>query len=107
MALFNVSFTKADPTVTAALARIEKKLDAVLGLENTELMKLADLKTQVEKNTAIEESAVTLIKGIAAQLAAAKDDPAAIQALADELAASGADLSAAITANTPAAPAAA
>ena len=66
-------------------------------------MKLADLKVQVEKNTAIEESAVTLINGLAAQIAAAKDDPAAIQALADEMAKSGADLAAAITANTPAA----
>jgi hypothetical protein len=65
---------------------------------------LAALKVQVEKNTVLEESAVTLIAGISAQMAAAKDDPAAIQALSDELAKSGADLAAAIAANTPAAP---
>ena len=86
------------------LNRIEQKLDALFQLENTELMKLADLKVQVEKNTAIEESAVTLINGLAAEIAAAKDDPAAIQALADELAKSGGDLAAAITANATPAP---
>ena len=68
-------------------------------------MTLAELKIQVEKNTAIEESAVTLITGIAKQLAdaLANSDPAAVQALSDELTKSAADLGAAVTANTPAA----
>ena len=35
--------------------------------------------------TSVVESAITLINGIAAQLEAAKNDPAAIQALADSL----------------------
>jgi len=62
---------------------------------------LATLTAQVQANTEIEASAITLIKGIAAQLAAAKSDPVAIQALADQLHASAANLAAAISANTP------
>ena len=67
---------------------------------NTVSPELSTLKAQVDKNTSIEESAVTLIQGMAAQMQAAKEDPAAIQALADELNASASDLSAAIQANT-------
>ncbi len=70
-------------------------------------MTLAELKTKVEAATAIEESAVTLIQGIAQQLKDALAngaDPAAIQAIADELDAGTNDLAAAVAANTPAAP---
>lgn len=86
--------------IRSQLDRIESKLDRILQQENTSNMTLQELKTQVEKNTAVEESAVTLINGIAQQLKNAAQDPAAIQALADELAKSGADLAAAVTANT-------
>jgi len=65
------------------------------------------LTAQVQQTETLEESAITLITGLATQLTAAKEDPAAIQALADSLQAEAAKLSAAITANTPAAPAAA
>ena len=64
-----------------------------------------DLTAQVAQNTSVEESAVTLINGLAAQLAAAGTDPAKLTALQTSLAASAKDLAAAITANTPAAPA--
>ncbi len=64
---------------------------------------LKALQDQVAQNTAIEESAVTLIKGLADQITALKDDPAALAALADSLHGSAADLSAAISANTPSA----
>lgn len=90
--------------------KTRQKLDEVLGIvrdlqrkEVKEIMELKDLQTQVEKNTEVEGSAVTLIQGIASQLAAAKEDPAAIQALADKLNSSATALAAAITANTPAA----
>ncbi len=100
---FHVGLSTEDKS---QLNRIEQMLVSITQQEQQELMTLAELKAQVEKNTALEESAVQTINGIAAQLAAAKDDPAAIQALADELTASAGDLTAAITANTPAAPAA-
>lgn len=66
---------------------------------------LDDLTTQVAANTTVEESAVTLINGIAAQLAAAGTDPVKLTALKNSLSASAGDLAAAITANTPAPPA--
>jgi hypothetical protein len=61
------------------------------------------LSAQVQENQDLEASAITLIQGIAAQLEAAKEDPAKVQALAESLKASAANLSAAIVANTPAA----
>lgn len=68
---------------------------------------LDDLKAQVTASIAVEASAVTLITGIAAQLAAliaAGSDPAALSALSAELKASADALGAAVAANTPAAP---
>jgi hypothetical protein len=67
---------------------------------------LTSLTAQVAQNTSVEGSALTLIQGIAAQLAAAiaANDPAAIQSLQDQLSASATALAAAIAANTPAAP---
>lgn len=66
-------------------------------------MTLDDLKTKVDNEATVEQSAITLLQGISAQLAAAKNDPVKIQAIADELDSNTATLSAAITANTPAA----
>ena len=78
---------------------------------------IAALKTEVANNTAVEQSASTLIKGFAAQLAAAVAaaqaagaTPDQLQALTDlntTLTANDADLAAAVAANaTPAAPSA-
>jgi altronate dehydratase len=65
---------------------------------------LTVLKAQVQQNTDLEKSAITLIEGIAQQLADAKNDPAAVQGIIDELKASSSALAAAIAANTPAGP---
>ena len=91
------------------LSRIEYKLDvltrlfvAELSLERIMSAQLDQLTAQVAKNTSIEESAVTLIAGLASQIAAAGTDPVALQALTDGLTKSANDLAAAIAANTPA-----
>jgi hypothetical protein len=88
------------------LCRLDRTMDSKLNQVLEELkgikMTLAQLQAQVAQNTSIEESAVTLIQGLAAQLAAIKQDPVAIQALADSLSKSAGDLSKAITDNTPA-----
>jgi len=85
------------------LNRIEDLLSSLS--RKVELMnaKLEELKVEVEKTTSLQQSAVTLIQGLAAQIAALKNDPAEIQALSDRLKASAQMLSDAITANTPAA----
>jgi hypothetical protein len=95
------------------LERIELKLDFII----LELAKMSAnlsanflaLQTQVQATTTVEQSAITLINGLATQLAAAiaaaaNGDTAALPTLQTQLATSAAALSAAITANTPAAP---
>lgn len=62
------------------------------------------LTGQVAQNTTVEASAVTLIQGLAAQIAAAGTDPAKLTALTTSLNTSATALAAAIAANTPAAP---
>ena len=89
-----------DPQIVNILNSIAKSLAIISRREGYIAMTLNELKVQVEKNTAIEASAVALIQGMAAKIAEAANDPAAIQALADELSASAAPLAEAITANT-------
>lgn len=62
------------------------------------------LKTQVERNTSVTQSAVTLINGLAEQIEDLKDDPAELTRLAADLKAQGDSLAAAVTQNTPAPP---
>ena len=65
---------------------------------------LDDLTAQVEANTTVIESAITLLAGLKAALDAAGTDPVKLKALSDALAAEDQKLSDAIVANTPAAP---
>lgn len=68
---------------------------------------LADLTAEISAETTIDQSIVTLLDGIAAQLAAAQasNDPVAIQTVLTSLQANSKILSDAIAANTPVAPA--
>lgn len=87
--------------VIKTLARIEGKVDHLLAKGEQVMADLTALTTQVEQNTEVEASAVALIQGLAAQISALSTDPAALQALADQLNGSAADLAAAVAANTP------
>ncbi len=62
---------------------------------------LDDLTAEVARNTTVEKSALALIQGFAAALAAAGTDPVKLQALRDSLAANDDELAAAVEANTP------
>lgn len=107
--------------VRSRLAHIETMLGQVLKLQAQEASKMsqmddaiAKLQADVAALTAVDQSAITLINGFAAQLAAAVAaaqaagaTPAQLQALSDLSAAIEAQdtaLQAAVTANTPAAP---
>ena len=83
--------------------RIEAKLDALLRKVECMSKQMDDLAAAVKKNDDVVDSAVTLITGLAAQLLAAKDDPVAIEVLANEVSAKADALAAAVVANTPAA----
>lgn len=61
---------------------------------------LENLKAQVSASVDVQESAIILISGLAAKIAELKDDPVALQALADSLVAEKGKLAAAIEANT-------
>lgn len=64
---------------------------------------LAELQAAVAAEDTVIDSAVALINGLADQIAALQPDQAAIDALAVEVRGKTADLSAAVTARTPAA----
>lgn len=97
--------------ILRALFAVEDKLDAVLlhlthieRKQDTQMADLTGLTAEVTNNTSVTASALVLIQGFAAALAAAGTDPAALQALQDTLAANDTALSEAVAANTPAAP---
>ena len=60
---------------------------------------LDDLTAEVTNATTVQQSAIVLIQGFAAKLAAAGTDPVALQALHDSLLASDTALAAAVAAN--------
>lgn len=93
-----------DKGVQAKLDLILAKLGIIQQLEEHEMADLAAITASVAQAVTVEESAVTLLQEISAALAAAGTDPAALADLQSQLDAGTADLAAAITANTPAAP---
>lgn len=62
------------------------------------------LTREVSETKEVAASAVAMIEGLAQQIRDLKDDPAALEALANELDASQAALAAAVAANTPSEP---
>jgi len=91
--------------ILARLDRIEAKVDSLTQKEEARHMALQDeldaLAAQVTENTNLENSAITLIQGLADQIANAADDPTEVAALSARLKSSAEALAAAITANTP------
>ena len=65
---------------------------------------LADLQAKVTAEDTVIDSAITLIQGLAAQIAALQPSQAAIDALAADVQAKSDALAAAVAANAPAPP---
>lgn len=80
-----------------AVKRIERKL---FEMSDT----LDDVLTDVAAESTVDDSIITLLNGIAAELKAAGSDPAKITAVRTAIQANIAKITAAVTANTPAAP---
>jgi hypothetical protein len=83
----------------------DKRPDDILKLLGVIMSALTDLQAEVAATLTVEQSAITLIQGIATQLAAAlanqtNPDPALVD-LTNQLTASASALAAAVTANTP------
>ena len=75
----------------------------ILNLLEKIMSALDDLTAAVAAEDTVIDSAVTLINGIPALIAAAGTDPAKLQALTADITAKASALSAAVVANTPAA----
>lgn len=106
-----IQFGAWPPTIMfGAIKRIEAKLDRLTSLiieqGNKTMADITALTAQVTQSTTVEQSAITLIQGIAAELANIQPTQAAIDALTAQLNTSATALAAAVSANTPAAPAA-
>lgn len=65
---------------------------------------LQRLQESVRKNNDRGDAFIAFVRGVVAELKANAEDPAAINALADDLDAQAADFDAAIIENTPSAP---
>ena len=80
-------------------------LNKILKKENQIMATIQELTSAVDRNTAVDDSVITLLEGIVQQLkdAQASNDPAAIDALITKLDANTKKMADAVTANTPAA----
>lgn len=72
----------------------------LLFLHEEVMKELDDLKAAVQAEDTVIQSAVTLIQGIAQRIADAGVDPAALQALTDDITTQANALAAAVQANT-------
>lgn len=90
--------------ILTELKKISWLLRTALMQGEREMASIADIKTQVEAEKTVTDSAVALIGGLSSQLKAAlaANDPAVVQTIIDELDAQKDELAAAVTANTPA-----
>ena len=90
--------------ILAGQARIESDLAVIFTKQEQAMTDLTALTAEVTRNTEVDQSAIALLTGLAAQIEALKTDPIALQALADTMKGSSDALAAAVVANTPAAP---
>ena len=88
---------------SSVITEILDRLKSIYKQGEKAMSVLDDLKAKVSANTTVIESAITLLQGLKAKLdeAIASGDPAALQALSDELGTEGTKLADAIVANTP------
>lgn len=90
-----------DERILSKLDRIERLLVRLLNQEGENHMDLTRLQADVEADTNAVNSATLLLGQLAQEIRDNADDPEALAALAEQLEANTASLSAAVTANTP------
>jgi hypothetical protein len=88
------------------LDRIEALLKHLITIGEKIMADLTALQAAVANETTVEQSVITLLTQLAAQVAALPLEQPAIDALAAQITANAVTMSNAVTANTPAAPAA-
>jgi hypothetical protein len=95
---------KPDPEVRARLDDIFEQLGLVVRNQETTMSAIDDLQAAVAAEDTVIDSAITLIQGIPALIAAAGVDPAKLAALQSDITAKSSALASAVAANTPAPP---
>jgi len=68
------------------------------------MLDLSQLQAEIERNEQADSSAIQLMRALAAEVEASKNDPVALQAFVDRLRLSTDALAAAVVTNTPSAP---
>lgn len=97
--MFQITFSTVD--IAAKLAEL-LTLGGVLLAKDQEIMAHLDRITESVRNVNTKaDSLITLVHGMAEKIRELSTDPAALNALADELDAQSGELQAAIDANTP------
>ncbi len=89
--------------VVSRLDQIQAMLEILLRKETDMGADLTELRSKVSQIETVGDSMKELMIGLKAQLEAALTDPAAIQAIANELGTKADEWAAAVTANTPSA----
>jgi hypothetical protein len=97
-------YCAADPQVVTLLQEILTQLQAINQTEASVLLDLTALQAAVTAEDTVEQSAITLLTQISAELQANAGNPAAIQAIVDQINTNASTLAAAVAANTPPAP---
>ncbi len=93
-----------DTELIRAVARIEQALGSVLTMEAMQMTDLTRITNEVTEISDASDAAVAALGSLAQQVRDLSTDPAALNALADELDAKGNELAAAILAGTAADP---
>lgn len=107
MALCAIAKEPDESSLNSISIRLDHIFYLLREINRKEVIQMADLTILREKVTKIEtvgDSMKETMFGIAAALEAAKTDPVAIQAIADELSLKADEWAAAVVASTPAAP---
>lgn len=86
----------------SCVADLKDRLDLIIQNQETIMSALDDLQAAVAAEDTVIDSAIALINGIPALIAAAGTDPAKLQALQADITSKSQALAAAVTANTPA-----
>lgn len=92
-----------DPATEQKLDRIISMLATVIQKEGQLMAAIDDIQADVTAEDTVIDSAVTLLQGLSAALAAAGNDPAKLAALRSDIQGKTQALAAAVVANTPAA----
>ena len=91
----------SEPEILAELGFIRRTLETLANQGAIMAGELQRLQTEVSEMAGVVDSAVVLINGLAQQIRDLATDPAALNAMADDLDAKAGALAAAVAANTP------